>query len=302
MNDARDSVVDLTIAHPWLKWYEADFRNYISPAYYERLLPPYQFDGRSDLQLLQEFVSQSPSAGEMDILELGCGSGRATRVLAAVESITSLTLVDISRRMLDRACATLGPSDPVSPVCADALSYVDTTNATFSTVVSMWSLSHSVHQHLLTDPTRDGFVRRSLRRLIAEVLRPRGRLLVVHVDAASDEQRPLFELKREIYPLYAAHPDQSPSKRVLDEVLWQCSADGLGTFSCIRLLGDPIVYESVEQAMETYFNFHLATHWNRSAGLRSYLGRIETQLRTHLCESGEVAVRPGCFVYEFHRC
>ena len=61
------------------KWLDKKFEVYLDPLYYEEILPPYKFDGKSDEQILEEWLQQQVKKQGHKFrlaLELGCGSGR----------------------------------------------------------------------------------------------------------------------------------------------------------------------------------------------------------------------------------
>ena len=85
--------------YPWLK-ITTTVEEYVAPEYYNKLLKDYIFDGQRDTQYFEGFLKSVPLSEMINALELGCGSGRATRVF--IDSLDTkgfkLELVDLSKK------------------------------------------------------------------------------------------------------------------------------------------------------------------------------------------------------------
>jgi SAM-dependent methyltransferase len=78
-------------------------------------------------------------AGAENVLEVGCGSGRFTELLA--KSNQKVTAIDLSPEMIARARERFGPSDPVSFYCGDFLEE-NFNSQKFDCIISAATLHH----------------------------------------------------------------------------------------------------------------------------------------------------------------
>jgi SAM-dependent methyltransferase len=130
-------------------------------AYGDPDLAAFWAEGEADLDrilgLLQVGVTPTDEA-----LDIGCGVGRLTRVLA--ERADHATGLDVSQEMLDRAAAHNDHLDNVRWVHGDGVSLAPIADASVDAVVS-----HVVFQHIPDPAITLGYVRE-----IGRVLRPGG--------------------------------------------------------------------------------------------------------------------------------
>ena len=273
---------------------------YIAPNYYDDLLYGYRFGGRSDLDLLDEFLNIHRDAQR--VVELGCGSGRATAHIARALPSANLTVVDLSPRMLAHTLDAFGGAREIHGVLGDSIDYLADPEPSIDILVSLWNVSHSVHQHMfrLGRAAAATYVRDALRRFF--MTRLHDAAFIVHYDIQSEEQRLInpwrLELWRTADPDYDA-TGQSPSKLLLDRVFEELQAEGKIRFARHDLLGDPIIYESPERALEVFMNFHMEGHYSlkhpkRNAVAQALLSGFEPY---RIQGSNTVAIRPACFVY-----
>jgi SAM-dependent methyltransferase len=118
-------------------------------------------DGKRDLDKLLDSLGVSVQS-EDRILEIGCGVGRLTRVLAARGA--SVSALDVSRRMLDKA-AELNPGlSNVRWILGDGSSLAPVATSSVDVCVS-----HVVFQHIPEPAITLGYVRE-----MGRVLRPGG--------------------------------------------------------------------------------------------------------------------------------
>ncbi len=54
--------------------------DYVEPDYYERLLKEYAFSGKTDLDLFGEFLAGLSKKSDVNVLELGSGTGRKSEI------------------------------------------------------------------------------------------------------------------------------------------------------------------------------------------------------------------------------
>jgi len=75
----HNKILELHKKYPWLK-ITTTIEDYIAPKYYDQLLKDYIFSGKTDLRLFEEYLEIIPHKDFLNVLELGCGSGRAMSV------------------------------------------------------------------------------------------------------------------------------------------------------------------------------------------------------------------------------
>ena len=131
--------------YPWLKIHTA-VEEYVDPEYYNRILRDYIFDGKSDLALFEEALSALSDKQGLHILELGCGTGRATKVLLRElpDTFAQLALLDLSPRMLAYSRKIFSAHSKISYIESDSVAYLHSADQAYDLIFSLWSFSHSV--------------------------------------------------------------------------------------------------------------------------------------------------------------
>lgn len=293
--------------HPWLDIHTT-VEDYVEPQYYERLLRPYVFlcgeDGEfmEDTELLRAHaVSELERRPIEDVLELGIGTGRATDAILELVSPCSYYAVDLSPRMIASCQKKYRGNEQVLHLSQDdAISYLLDCDRHFDMACSLWSFSHAVHQNILNRADGTERVELAIRRLLTELLRPGGTFFLIHVDTCSPEQKILARQWNRVMEVFD-EGHQSPSKQHVDAILARLSGEGEVSVVNRRLVGQEILYSSLEKAMEIFLNFHLESHFNNRPDLSEVYHDVEQYLRQYLRRDGTVAVAPGCFVYEVSR-
>jgi|GEM_PF-736259 len=288
--------------HPWLN---ADVKNssgYLTPKYYDTILKEYMFDGRSDMDLFRNFLRRDfgdDSAAKA--LELGSGSGRGTDVfLENVSSYASLDLVDLSSEMVEYCRNKYQKQRDMKFFQSDSIDFFSKTENKYSFVYSLWSLSHSIHQHIVDRIGEYEYVKNSIRNFIEKNIAPGGKMYIIHFDSLSEEQSIIYKQLSRDYPVAALTDRQSPSKLLLDEIFNECEKAGMGNFSVDHLIGDPIRYDSIENALEVFMNFHMHTYFNHSDVVEQVLEGLVESFGKYEKPDG-IFIRPGCFIYMFER-
>lgn len=118
-------------------------------------------EGRKDLDTLLGLVGAEVREGD-DVVEIGCGVGRMTRVLS--ERGATVRALDVSERMLDQARRHNPGLDNVEWLLGDGESLAGIESGSADAVVS-----HVVFQHIPDPAVTLGYVRE-----IGRVLRPGG--------------------------------------------------------------------------------------------------------------------------------
>lgn len=290
--------LDITLRkYPWLNRVNS-VEEYLPPQYYKQLLRRYTFNGVSDLQLLEVFLrSKKPSS----ILELGCGNGRASEVVVSAFPRAQYTFSDLSVRMLASAKQRL--PNGCNFIQSDAVEFLQKTKEVYDFVYTLWSFSHSVHQHIhkLGFEKAKQYVVNTLAKFIHGNLSIGGAFFLIHFDSLSDEQRILMRQWRRVFPAFNNLEYQSPSKQIIDGVLLELDNTNYITLSVEHLRGDPIRYESEGVLLETFMNFHLETYFNRHILLKNVIEDIKKHSAQYRNEDGSYSISPGCYVYSFHK-
>jgi SAM-dependent methyltransferase len=118
-------------------------------------------EGERDMAVLLDTVDMS-MPDDADVVEIGCGVGRLTRVLA--RSAASVRALDVSPRMVELARQHNPELDGVTWLVGDGASLAGIDDASADVVVS-----HVVFQHIADPAVTLGYVRE-----IGRVLRPGG--------------------------------------------------------------------------------------------------------------------------------
>jgi methyltransferase domain len=271
---------------------------YLEPSYYDKLLKPYVFSGREDIDLFATFVRERADTIHR-VVELGYGTGRATEcLLHQARDIDAYTGVDLSRQMQAWTTNRFRETENAQFVNSDSLDYLRESRPSFDLLFSLWSLSHSIHKHLLAGDSQDEIVD-----LMFEAIQNGNEDSTVYFlqfDALSDEQRILMKQWARDYPLFRVG-EQSPAMGILDELWGRLTATGEWETSSRHLLGEPIVYASMDEALEVFLNFHLESAFNGGPNFYEVAEEIKGYLATYVQPNGEIHVRPGVFEFIAHR-
>lgn len=257
--------------------------DYLPPEYYQHLLKPYTFERVSDLLLLKKFLQNKKF---LKVLELGCGSGRASDTVVSVTPNTDFTFSDLSERMLGAAKQHLPKKS--SFVVSDAVEYMENTENVYDLVYTLWSFSHSTHQHIhrLGIEKAEYYISSVIKKFIRENIAKDGSFFLIHFDSLSQEQRILMRQWRRVFPAFTNIEEQSPSKQIIDKTLLELDSKGEVTLSINHLQGDAIHYKSENELLETFMNFHLETYFNNSSLTESVIEDIKGQSSKYRNEDG----------------
>lgn len=275
--------------------------DYIPPEYYNELLKPYVFLGKTDLQIFEDFLIKQNDI--KNILEICSGSGRVSDVTLKNFPNAKLTLSDLSQYMLDYTKNKFNNNKNISYIKGDAVMSTMRSNQKYDLIYTLWGFSHSVHQHIhkngihKTKLLLENFFRNVLKNNLTE----NGKFYLMHFDSMSDEQRILMRQWRRVYPTFSDIGRQSPSKIILDEILHDLDNTNKIILTERHLLGDPIIYENEKILLEIFLNFHLETYFNRSILLPEVIEDIKEQITKYRMPDGSFSIRTGCYVYEIEK-
>lgn len=286
---------ELLKEYPWLAKTNT-VEDYLPPEYYQQLLKPYTFGGASDILLLENFLrNKKPSK----VLELGCGSGRASSAAVSMIPTAEYTFSDLSKRMIEEAKQHLPAKS--SFVVSDAVEYMENTNEVYDLIYTLWSFSHSTHQHIhrLDVEKAEDYISSVIKKFIRENIARDGSFFLIHFDSLSQEQSILMRQWKRVFPAFANIEEQSPSKQIIDKTLLELDTKGEITLSINHLQGDAIHYKSEDEVLETFMNFHLETYFNGPPITESVINDIREQISKYRNEDGSYDIAPGCYVYSF---
>jgi len=286
---------ELVKQYPWLAKVNT-VEDYLPPEYYQHLLKPYTFGGVSDISLLEKFLcNKKPSK----VLELGCGSGRASGTAVSTIPTADYTFSDLSERMLEAAKQHLPKNS--SFIVSDAVEYMENAKDVYELVYTLWSFSHSTHQHIhrLGIEKAEDYISSVMKKFIRENIVKDGSFFLIHFDSFSQEQSILMRQWKRVFPAFANIEEQSPSKQIIDKTLLELDTKGEITLSITHLKGDAIHYKSEDELLETFMNFHLETYFNNSPLTESVIDDIKGQISKYRNEDGSYDITPGCYVYSF---
>lgn len=286
---------ELVEQYPWLAKVNT-VEDYLPPEYYQHLLKSYTFGGVSDLSLLEKFLYNKNFS---KVLELGCGSGRASGTVVSTIPTADYTFSDLSKRMLEAARQHLPKNS--SFIVSDAVEYMENTKDMYDLVYTLWSFSHSTHQHIhrLGIEKAKDYISSVIKKFIRENIVKDGSFFLIHFDSLSQEQSILMGQWKRVFPVFANIEEQSPSKQIIDKTLLELDTKGEITLSINHLQGDAIHYKSEDEVLETFMNFHLETYFNNSPLTESVIDDIKGQISKYLNEDGSYDITPGCYVYSF---
>lgn len=290
-NQKKEKYLWLNISH--------SAAEYIGSEYYNQLLKDYIFQGKSDLQHFCDYLKDLPFLG--NVLELGAGNGRATKIFLKKCGYKKLTLVDLSNSMLNGAKeGLLKKGKNIRYVQADIISYILKSREKFDFIYTLWSFSHSVHQHLDRLGLKRGrwMIKNTLKKMVTDNMHKGSHFYLVHFDSLSDEQRILLRQWKRKMPIFRYVNMQSPSKRYIDESLKEMEKDGIIRCKIAHYEGKAIKYNSTEEVLEIFMNFHLESLFNKKGKLTNLVLRdIERYLKKYHLLDGTICVKPGCFIY-----
>lgn len=285
----------------WLS-VRANTKEYLNPAYYDRILKSYRFNSKSDLELLRDRIEHAPSARKF--IEFGPGTGRATKIaIDYAKHMERITLVDLSKRMLARCRQKFSESKTLYYVASDTIDFLLAAKGRYDFAFSLWSFSHSTHQTLSRLGIKNGSqkIRLAVNKFLTNNLQPGGSFFLMHFDSLSEEQMISIKQRRHAFPIFKDSTRQSPSKLLIDDILKCLKARGVITFTCKRYKGDPLEFHSIDEALEYYLNFHMESHFNTSGSIDKIIEELSADIEKYRNRDGVIRITPGCFIYNIVR-
>jgi SAM-dependent methyltransferase len=290
--------------YSWLRHYSKNVEDYINPKYYDNLIKEYSFNGLSDLDFFRKCIdSKLKNRRNAVVLELGCGSGRASSVfLKYGAGFKSFDMVDLSRQMLAFSRRKFSSYGGLNFFNQDSIDFLKKTKKKYDFVFSLWSLSHSIHEHMSSEGIERASVgmKKIITDFIEKKLTKNGVFFLIHFDSLSDEQKIIKRQEAKSSPVYLQLTKQSYSRRLIDQVLINLLKRRIITYTCKHYIGDPIRYSSLNEALEVFMNFHMETYFNRNDDVKVIISEIIDDLVPFQKRSG-LYVPTGCFIYTLQK-
>lgn len=256
-------------------WLNQSFSIYLDPDYYLNILPDYVFAGKSDEQLLENYLRVNTANGRKKIkmvLELGCGPGRMTKVIE--KYALSVNAVDLSDEML-KITKSREWNGGVRFWHSEMFDFVKKHQSIVrktDMVLSLWAMNYGLNREFAL--RENGRVilydfkkakRKSLNKLnlLFDSMHSGARFLFFHYDPSSQEQKLAHKYWKRILPF--PFGQKSPSLYVLKEFFKH--SKGID-YKITRVRG-VVRFGSIDKLLETYMNFHFHTLFNskKDAGL-----------------------------------
>jgi len=283
---------------------------YANADVYEDILPPHYYQGTEDVDLiaalLHDKLGPPPTEPTAQVLDLGCGPGRITTVLAPYAAALTGT---------DKSVGMIGKFERRFPTatarCEDTETIVHALHTegrarTFDIIGAFWSMSYPLLE-CFEDTTADGVVvttdpdtgRRRAERLIdhlVTLLAPGGHLIMLFFDAHTAEQRLVTKLWERIAPFPGTGRDYT--WRLLEQGLLDAEARGHGILHHTRLPG--VAVAESDQAARDWF---LTGHLNSYAGLSEdpeVHQAIADFTAQHRQPDGRIMIPSGVHLVHFH--
>ncbi len=243
--------------------------------------------------------------GSLNVLELGCGSGRATSVFLNhfKDRKNSLRVVDLSDRMLYFCHKKFSKFKNIDFIKSDSVDFLKKDSNVYDVIFSLWGFSHSTHQILIRDGVDSGrkYIQGVIQKMVEKNMDKGSSFFLVHFDSMSDEQKILMQQWKKVYPIYNDTNVQSPSKLLIDETLQSLGKRGVIELESTHYKGYEITYSSIEEALEIFLNFHMESYFNESPLLPQVIEELMSYFKKFTDINGIIKIKPGCFVYKIEK-
>ena len=280
--------------------------DYLPPNYYNKILKDYIFEGKSDLQIFSNYLKRGIATRKnLDVLELGGGSGRSTKIfLDSSYNWRSFDILDLSEEMIKFSKKQFLEKN-IKFIKSDTIDYLFNTEKKYDFVFCLWNLSHSIHQQILSKGIFPGsaYVTQALNKFLSENLKPRGVFFFIHYDTLSEEQKIVVPQRIQLWKNVFSGYDvtkQSPSKQLIDEITSTLIHKNIISAKISHLKGDPIKYNSLEEALEIFMNFHMEGIFNNDKNIKSITRNLAARLKKYQ-KGSSLFISPGCFLYIIRR-
>ncbi|WP_116043570.1 class I SAM-dependent methyltransferase [Amycolatopsis palatopharyngis] len=277
---------------------------------YEEVLPPHYYGGKEDLDLVRDYLSTHlgppPDAGKHEVLELGCGPGRLTSLLAPYAA--RLLATDKSEGMISAVRQRFAD---ITTRCTDTESVVHALHRegrsnSFDLIGAFWSMSYPLLECFeettadgvvsTTDPEQGRTRARSLLQHLVDLLAPGGHMIMLFFDANTEEQRLVTNLWERIAPFPGTGRDYTWN--LLHDALIDADIDDRGTFHHARLPGVAVL-RSTTAAQDWFLTGHLNNYAKLCNDPRVH-SAIDAFVHKHLRPDGTVHIPSAVHFVDFH--
>ncbi|MBN1159810.1 MAG: class I SAM-dependent methyltransferase [Candidatus Diapherotrites archaeon] len=281
--------------HPWLAKgmigvMDGKVIEYGDAEYYAYILPEYKFGGLLDTERLEIWLKGHGRFS--NALELACGGGRATRILAKYAE--HVDAVDVSPSQLRYAKQNVESAN-VTFIHDNMMSFANASAdrlADYDLILSFWGFFYAANdefartgkQKIVQRNPRRAFVRarKNLMNFFSKI-GPEAKFLFFHVRSDTQEQRVYRQIIGTYCPVFMP-PSRTPSEILLPQALSECGH----RFNWLNVEGE-VQYDTMEKALETNLNFHLRGFFNDKPELpviynvlRNELERYENEGKIHM--------------------
>ncbi len=286
-----------------------DFRAvYHAPGVYEQVLLPHYFDGVKDTELVARLMHQNygrPGNNQrLNIIDLGCGTGRVTAVLAPYAAHlhgvdSGQPMIDLFRQRFPSAQAT----------CQDTRAAVEALSAEsaglFHVVGAFWSLSYPIgdlFEELNADGVRPKPDQQAARtqaehlvRQIMSLVARQGHLMILFFDSDTPEQRLVTRLWEKIAPFPGT--GRGYAREIVLDVLRAAEDRGEGRLIGTRL-GGAALASNPEAARRWFEVVHLKSLPALIAD-PSVRDEVDAFIAEHQQPDGQIVIPTGAHLIDF---
>ncbi len=281
---------------------------YADAQVYETMLPPHYYHGREDIDLIRDHLHKVYGNPRHDnvlqALDLGCGPGRVTSVLA--DYADTLTGTDKSPGMIAQFSARFPDAEAHCVDTETVVAQFAKHNRRFDLIGSFWSMSYPLLECFETT-TSDGVTVTSdldtgtarahtLISHLIDLLSPGGRLVMLFFDAATPEQRLVTRLWERIHPFPGTGRDFTWN--LLLHQLHDAEAAGQGQLTTRRLPGVAVT-PTIDAAVQWFRIGHLNS-FAALADAPEVLHEITAFATAHQHSDGRVLIPSGVHLVDFH--
>ncbi len=272
------------------KWLNKKFEVYLDPSYYEKILPKYNFNGKSDEEILEGWLKDKIKEQGHKFklgLELGCGSGRGTNILA--KYCEKIVAVDLNKKMLELAKKRFASNNKIIFYNEEMLEFVDKNKQLMNDVdlvVSFWAINYSLNaEFAFRDPQKKIFqsknpelaLSRGIKKLesLFDNISDDSKFIFFHYDPESEEQKIAHYCWEKIVQF--PFGEKSPSLLTLRKFF----ENRKDINSCICKINGLVDLGKTDRALETFMNFHLHTSFNNHQLEKEIIEMIEKHLKKY---------------------